>query len=408
MQIYKNINEVLTLSSAHQKDGRNLLPEDTSVLQNGAIVFDEAEIIWVGDSENIPVEYIKKAETVKDLSGYVITPELVDSHTHLIFGGNRANEYQMRLNGADYQEIAKAGGGIVATSVGTNSQSDEELLRLCRERINRILSYGVGTIEIKSGYSLTYEGEMRMTKLIGELKKEFSPKVQIFNTFMPAHALPKSFTSTEAFMDEVVIPLLDEVAPLGIIDCVDIFHEEGYFDESDVKKLASAAQKYGIPLKTHADEFNDNKGAILACELGALSTDHLLCTTKDGIERLSKSKTVATVLPGTGLFLGKPKADAKALADGGCKLSIASDYNPGSCHCDNLLLLASIAAPLYGINMAQMWAGITLNAAAALGKNNQGAIIKRFAPRFTIYKTETIAEITYSWGRNLVVSVDSI
>lgn len=408
MQIYKNINEVLTLSCAHQKDGRNLIPEDTSVIQGAAIVFDEHEIIWVGDSENIPVEYIKKAKVVKDLSGHVVTPELVDSHTHLIFGGNRANEYQMRINGADYQEIARADGGIVATSNGTNNTNDEKLISLCRERINRIKSYGVGTIEIKSGYSLNYHGEKRMTEIIGKLKDEFSPDVQIINTFMPAHALPQGFNSTGQYMDEVVIPLLDELAGKNIIDCVDIFHEEGYFNENDVRKLAAKALEYGIPLKTHADEFNDNKGAILACELNALSCDHLLCTTEDGIKKLSESKTVATVLPGTGLFLGKPKADAKALADGGCKLSIASDYNPGSCHCDNLLLIASIAAPLYGINMAQMWSAITLNAAAAVGKHHQGAIIKRFAPRFSIFKAATISEITYNWGRNLAVSIDTI
>ncbi|MFG1592752.1 imidazolonepropionase [Halobacteriovorax sp. CON-3] len=408
MIIYKNINEVLTLEAAQKKDGRNLLPEDISILHHGAIVFEEDEIVWVGDSDSIPVEYLKKAKLVKDLEGYVITPELVDSHTHLIFGGNRANEYQMRLNGADYEEIAKAGGGIVATSKGTNNTSDEELLNSCRDRIKRIASYGVGTIEVKSGYSLSFEGEMRMTKLIAQLKKEFAPDIQIFNTFMPAHAIPKNYDSTQKYMDEIVIPLLHEVAPLNIIDCVDIFHEQGYFDSEDVKKLAQAAQEYGIPLKTHADEFNDNKGAILACELGALSTDHLLCTTEDGIKKLAESKTVATVLPGTGIYLGKPKADAKQLADGGCKLAIASDYNPGSCHCDNLLLLASICAPMYKINMTQMWAGITLNAAAAVGKYDQGAIIERFKPRFSIFKTNTISEITYNWGRNLAVDKNSI
>jgi Imidazolonepropionase and related amidohydrolases len=280
----------------------------------------------------------------------------------------------MRLNGADYQEIAKSGGGILNTMKGTQALSSEELFDISVDRVNRIHSYGVGTIEIKSGYGLTYSKEMELTKVIDKLKKHFYPKVQIKNTFMAAHAVPKEYKNSNEFMNSVVIPLLEELADKGIIDAVDIFHEKNYFDEKDTKLLFEKAQALGIDRKSHADEFFDNKGAILAANYQALSTDHLLRTEQDGIEALASSSTVATLLPGTGFFLGKPQANARRFLDEGVKVAIASDYNPGSCHCDNVILVASLAAPVYKMNIAELWSSITLNAAHALGIKNQGAV----------------------------------
>ncbi|EQC51295.1 imidazolonepropionase [Bacteriovorax sp. DB6_IX] len=397
--LLNNISEVLTLESAFKKDGRNLLPEDSCIIDNAAVIHNQEEILWVGSKENIPSNY--KIDQEIDLMGKVLTPELVDSHTHAIFGGNRADEYTMRLNGADYQAIAKAGGGILSTSKGTNSLSEDELFNSTVEKIERIASYGVGTIEIKSGYALNYEGEKLCSKVIGRIKEHFAPRIQIFNTYLAAHAVPKSFKDSAEYLNQVVIPLMKDLADEHIIDAVDIFHEEGYFSYEDTKLLFEEALKLGFKLKIHADEFGDNKGAKLAAEFNALSADHLLCTTQDGIEALAKSSTVATVLPGTGWFLGKPQANAKKMIDAGCKLAIASDYNPGSCHCDNLLLIASMAAPMYPLNMTQMWSAITMNSAAALGFNNQGAIIPGLKPRFAVFKTNKISEITYNWGRNL-------
>ncbi len=164
----------------------------------------------------------------------------------------------------------------------------------------------------------------------------------------------------------------------------------------------------GVPIKSHADEFNDNKGAVIACQYDALSADHLLCTGPDGIEALANSDTVATLLPGTGFFLGKPQAFARAFLDNGCKVAIGSDYNPGSCHFDNILFLAAIAAPQYEMNIAELWSSITLNAAHALGFRSQGAIAKGLKPRFSIFKTDCIDRITYNWGKNLAVPADTI
>ncbi len=401
LRAYRKINQVATLEKAFEKDGRNLTKEDIGFLHQAAVVVNDQKILWVGKDSELP-ESFQKIKTI-DLSGKVMLPEIVDSHTHLIFGGDRATEYSMRLNGADYEEIGKTGGGILATMKGTNQASEEELYRLGKERIKRIHSYGVGTIEIKSGYGLNYDREKMITHLIDRLKKEFAPQVQIVNTYMAAHAIPKEFESSQKYIKELVIPLMQDLSSQNLIDAVDIFHERGYFSEEDTEKLFQEAKRLNLNVKSHADEFQDNKGANLAVQYGALSTDHLLCTNDEGIQSLANSHTIATLLPGTGFFLGKPQAKARQFLDAGCKVAIGSDYNPGSCHCDNILLIASLAAPHYHMNQTELWASITLNAAHALGFKNQGAIKKGLAPRFSIFNAPTIDHITYHWGHNFAV-----
>lgn len=192
---------------------------------------------------------------------------------------------------------------------------------------------------------------------------------------------------------------------MKIIDAVDIFHEKNYFTSEDVDLLFTKAKSLGIARKIHADELNDNDGASLAVKHDALSADHLLKVSAKGIEDLAQGKTVATLLPGTAFFLGKPLAPARSLLDGGAKVAIGSDYNPGSCHCDNLLLVASMSAAQLKLNQAELWAGITLNAASALGLKDQGVIASGLKPRFSLFKTESLSHITYNWGRNFAVEV---
>lgn len=403
--VYENLNQILTLSNAHKKDGRNLNKDDLSVINEASVVFDQEQILWVGSSQDLPTEYSQCKKI--NLQGHVLTPELVDSHTHLVFGGNRSKEYTMRLNGADYEAIGKAGGGILSTMNATRNDSLEELYQTACERVKRLHSYGVGTIEIKSGYALDFDREYDICLLINRLKEKFKGSVQIINTFMGAHAIPKEYKSSKEYLEKTVFPLMEKLVNEKLIDACDIFHEQGYFSNEDTEIFFKKCKSLGIPAKSHADEFNDNKGAILATKYNALSTDHLLMTGVDGIQALAQSSTVATLLPGTGFFLGKPQADAQSFLKSGAKVAIASDYNPGSCHCDNVLLLASIAAPHYKMNITQLWSAVTLNAAHALGLTNQGAIIKGLSPRFSLFKTDTLDEITYSWGRNYSVELPS-
>lgn len=397
-----DLNEIVTMKSAHSKDGRNLLPDDLSIIKNAAIVYDESKILWVGQTSRLPEQYKNLAQS---LPGHVLTPEVIDSHTHIVFGGDRAQEYADRLNGISYEEIAKRGGGILFTMEQTNEASLEDLFNNACERIERLNSYGVGSIEIKSGYGLNFDRELAVSLLIDRFKKKFSPRIQIFNTYLAAHDVPKSFSSSTDYLEQVVLPLLEKLAPLKVIDAVDIFHEKNYFTSLDVDLLFTKAQSLGIARKIHADELNDNAGAALAVKHGALSADHLLKISAEGIKLLSQNSTVATLLPGTAFFLGKPLAPARALLDAGAKVAIASDYNPGSCHCDNVLLIASMAAAQLKLNQAELWAGITLNASASLGFKNQGAISPGMKPRFSLFKTESLSHITYNWGRNFAVTL---
>ncbi len=403
MKVYSNISQLLTLSGAHAKDGRKLVDSDLSLIENASIVVDDELIHWVGKTEDLPEDY-KKIPTT-NLSGHIVTPEIVDSHTHLVFGGNRSFEYGLRLKGATYEEIATAGGGILHTADKTAHLSEEELFKTACARIERINSYGVGTIEIKSGYGLNFEAEYKISKAINKLKEHFQPRIKIVRTYMAAHAVPKSFLSSQQFIDELVIPLMEKLQSEDLIDIVDIFHEKNYFTDEDTRKLFTKAQGLGLKVKMHADEMNDNNGAAIAAEFSALSADHLLQVSDAGIRALAASPTVATILPGTALFLGKPLAPARNMIDAGVKLAIASDYNPGSCHCDNLILLTSISAKNLGLTPVEIWAGITLNAAHALGLYEQGAIIAGHRPRLSVFKASTHEEIFYSWGRNLSVKI---
>jgi imidazolonepropionase len=403
MKAYVHLNEIITLEKAHLKDGRNLLPLDLSILSDGAIVFDENQIRWVGPTADLPGEY--HSITKISLQGHILTPELVDSHTHLVFGGDRSQEYADRLNGTSYEEIAKKGGGILFTTKETHSTSSEDLFQLAHDRILRIHSYGVGTIEIKSGYGLSFEKEKEISLIISRLKKHFSPKIQIFNTYLAAHDVPRDFSSSLEYMDQVVLPLLRDLAPFKIIDAVDIFHEKNYFSSVDVARLFDLAQELGIARKIHADELNTNSGAELAASFTALSADHLLKISDLGIQKLAQSQTIATLLPGTAFFVGKPLAPARKMLDAGVKVAIASDYNPGSCHCDNMVLIASIAAAQLKMNQAELWCSITHNAAHALGKTDQGSIIAGLKPRFSLFKAQSLSDLTYHWGRNFAVSL---
>jgi imidazolonepropionase len=402
IKAYTDLNQLVTLSGALAKDGRRLTPGDLSIIQDGAIVFDTDKIIWTGRSSELPEEF--KSFAIK-LRGHTLTPEIIDSHTHIVFGGDRAQEYADRLNGISYEEIAKNGGGILLTMNQTNNSSAEELFQTARSRILQLKSYGIGTIEIKSGYGLNFEKEFELTMVIQRLKEEFSPEIRILNTFLAAHDVPKKFSSSYQYLQEVVLPLLEKMAPLNVIDAVDIFHEQNYFSSADVELLFTKARSLGMDRKIHADELNDNEGAELAVKYSALSADHLLKISPKGITKIANSATVATLLPGTAFFLGKPLAPARALLDAGAKVAIASDYNPGSCHCDNLLLIASIASAQLKLTQAELWAGITLNAAAALGINDQGALVPGLKPRFSLFKSESLSHITYNWGKNFSVNL---
>lgn len=399
MKVYRRLSQILTLSGAVAKDGRRLEAADLGLINEASIVFDGEKILWVGEDRELPSEY-HNAQT-HELAGHVLTPGIVDSHTHLLFGGDRAQEYIRRLDGEDYQKIASEGGGILFTMRETLRLNENQLFELGVERLHRMASYGVTAIEMKSGYALTQEGELALLRAMKRLKNHFKSSLRLFVTYLGAHAVPREFASSAEFVAKVVVPTLRLAAQEQLVDAVDVFHENGYFSTEDSQNIFKVTKELGLRCKIHADEFHDNGSAALAVSFDALSADHLLRTGDAGIQTLANSNTVATLLPGTAFFLGKPLANARGLLDAGAKVALASDYNPGSCHCDNLLMIAAIAAPSLKMNQAEVWTGMTLNPAHALGFNDQGALMAGMRPSFALFKAQNLAQITYSWGINL-------
>ena len=398
MKVYKNLNQIVTLQSAQAKGGRNLVPDDLSIIEDGAIVFDQSQVHWIGKTSDLPAPYSSIPTHI--LRNHVLTPGLVDSHTHLVFGGNRSQEYADRLNGVDYQEIANRGGGILFTMKETLSLSEDELFAKSQQKLERFYKIGVKVIEIKSGYALTVEGELRLLRVIHRLKESNRDRIKIFSTFLGAHAVPKDQPSSHQFINNVVIPTLEKAHAQGLVDVVDIFVEQGYFSIADAKALFQKAKALGLKTRIHADEFTDLGCGALAAEINCSSADHLLKVSDHSIQMLSRSETVATLLPGTAFFLGKPLAPARKLLDAGCRVALASDYNPGSSHIDNLLLVASMAAPNLKMNLAEVWAGITLNPAHSLGLSNYGYLATGSASCFSLFGASQVSDITYFWGQD--------
>jgi len=396
LTLINNCSWVITLESAVSKEGKKLSPQDHTPVKNGAIIHDGQTILWVGKENTIPENFNSNIKFRKDMKGRVVTPGLIDCHTHLVFAGNRALEYVDRLNGRSYQDIADSGGGITYSSEQTNHADNEKLYQDAFQRLERLYQLGHCAVEIKSGYSLTLEGEINLCRIIHRLKQSFKDKISIHTTLMAAHAVPKN-SNADSYLDDVVLPSLKLAAAEQLIDSVDIFHEVGYFNQNHVEKLFTTATLLNIPRRIHADEFNNNNGAAIAKKFQCLSADHLLHVDHANASILADSQTVATLLPGTAFFLGKKLAPAKMLLDTGCAVAIGSDYNPGSCHWNDVFQIARMSAASLGLNTAQFWCSITYNGARALALNNFGAIKPGFKPKFLVWEAREPEDLLYDW-----------
>ncbi len=395
--LFYNISEALTLEGAVIKNGCHLLSSDLSIIKDAAILTDGGKILWVGNQNAIPKEFAQ-ANTKIDCKNKVVTPALIDSHTHLVFAGNRANEYVMRLSGATYEEISLAGGGIKYSSQQTNQATSQELYDLAFNRLNQLYLLGVSACEIKTGYSLTLDGELALLEIINKLKTAFATKIHIHRTLLSAHATPAG-VSADDYLDSVVLPSIEKAATNNLVDSVDVFHEKNYFEMQHVVKIFNHAKKFNIAVRIHADELNNNHGALLASQHGCLSADHLLNTDKEGAAALSKAGVIATLLPGTAFFLGKPLANAKMLIEQGCAIAIATDFNPGSSHMNDLFQVARLSAPTLGLNPAHFWSAITFNAARALKLNSYGAIIAGYNAKLLCWDNASSSELLYDWTK---------
>ena len=339
--------------------------QELNILPDGALVARNGIIDWLGPSASLPRE--NHDASVIDALGKTVMPGFVDSHTHLIFARTREDEFEQRLRGASYQEIASRGGGINATVRRVRESSKEELKVLARRRLDRLLSFGVTTVEVKSGYGLSLADEIKCLEVIAELNAE--GPLELVPTFLGAHAVPPEFQNDrEGYIRLLMNEMLPEVARRGLAEFCDVFCETGVFSLDESERILDRARGLGLKLKLHADELTPLGGAELAARLGAVSADHLLCITDAGIDALAESGTVATLLPGTAFFLGVDYAPARRLIERGVTVALASDCNPGTCPTENLPLVGTMACTQMGMLPAEALTALTLGGAAAVGR----------------------------------------
>ncbi len=361
-----------------------------------AIGIADEKIAWIGSSDDTAHEAI----SIDDVEGRWITPALVDCHTHLIFAGDRADEYERRLAGESYASIAKSGGGIRKTVEATRKASAAELAALALSRLDAFAAEGVGTIEIKSGYGLTIESELAMLKAARSLG--LVSGMRISATLLAAHAVPVEYEGrSAAYIDEVCIPLINQVAEAGLADAVDAYCENIGFTPAETRRLFIAAKAAGLPVKLHADQLSDLGGAKLVADFDGLSADHIEYTGQNGIDAMAKSGSVAVILPGAYYAIGETqKPPIKALREAGIAMAVATDANPGSSPLVSILTAANMACTLFGMTVEEALAGITREAAQALGLADEiGTIELGKAADFAVWDVTRPAEIIQWIGR---------
>lgn len=397
--VYENITQCLTLRGVAEKKGRHPTEEDLGVIKNAAAVVDGAadKFVWIGPANDLPPMYDDVVNRYSS-DGEIWLPELVECHTHLIFGGHRHHDYALRCQGKTYQDIAAAGGGILTTLKDTRAADVGDLKENALAELERFQKYGVGVVEIKTGYGLDLESELKVLDCIEELRTETS--VRLVATFMPAHAVPPEFKGrTDEYVDTIVRDWIPEVAKRKNVDFFDVFVEDGFFSVEHAKKLCTAAREKGFKIKLHAGQFSDLGGTTLAIELGAQSVDHLDHTSEESIKRLGTSETVAVLLPGASMFTGIPYPPARRLIDAGARVALSTDYNPGTCPSRNLPLMTTIACSQMKMTIPEAIAGITYNAAAALGLENEyGSLQVGRSFRVCQLKADSYEVLPYSFG----------
>ena len=382
----------------HVKRGRDM--NALAIIEDGAIVIEEERISWVGRTADLTTA-LDHAEEV-DAKGKVVLPGLIDSHTHLLFAGSREDEFEQRLQGKSYQEIAAAGGGINATVQQVRRASREELKTLARPRLARFLECGVTTIEVKSGYGLSLADELKCLEVIAELNAE--GPTELVATFLGAHAVPPEFRADrEGYLRLLLHEMLPEVARRRLAEFCDVFCDVGAFSLEETDRIFERARELGFQLKVHADELSPLGGAELAARFGARSADHLLCITDSGIEALGRSGTMATLLPGTAFFLGLNYAPARKLIERGLAVALASDCNPGTCPTENLPLIGSMACTQMRMLPAEVVTALTLNAAAALGRADRlGSLEVGKQADLVLFDVPDYRQLFYHFGVNHV------
>ena len=363
--LIKNASEVVTCSGFKAKIGKEM--SDLKIIPNGAVVIEEGIIKAVDKSDKILESLKEKDYQVIDASSKSVLPGFVDSHTHFVFGGYRAEEFSWRLNGVSYMEIMQRGGGIINTVRATRAASRDELYNSGMKRLDSMLSFGVTTVEGKSGYGLDYETEIKQLEVMDELDK--THPIDVVKTFLGAHTVPVEYKGEEdKFIDYIIKEVLPGVAGKKLAEFCDIFCEKNVFSVEQSKRLLLKAKEMGLGLKIHADEIVQLGGAELAAELGAVSADHLLQASQRGIKEMARAGVVATLLPGTAFSLKEPYPKAGYMIDKQLAVALATDMNPGSCFTESIPLIFALATIYMNMSAEEAVSALTISGAAALNR----------------------------------------
>ena len=367
-------------------------------VRDGAIAVSGECIAWCGEGAHLPAAYADWAR--RDLGGRLVTPAPIDCHTHIVHGGNRAGEFEMRLNGASYEDIARAGGGIVSTVKATRKAGADTLLASALRRVDALIAEGVCAIEIKSGYGLDIETELTMLRVARAIAQE--RRVRVRTSFLGAHAVPAEYKGrADAYIDEVCIPALERAASEGLADAVDGFCEGIAFSPAQIERVFRKGSALGLPVKLHAEQLSNLGGAALAARYGALSADHLEYLDKAGVAAMASAGTVAVLLPGAFYTVRETQAPPIALLRRyGVPMAVATDCNPGSSPLASILLAMNMAATLFRMTPEEALAGATRNAARALGLADTGMIAPGLRADLAVWDVEHPAELAYRIGFN--------
>lgn len=368
------------------------------LVAGGAVAIEGERIAWAGKAGEIPARF--RSDDLLDLDGRLVTPGLIDCHTHVVHGGNRAREFEMRLQGASYEEIARAGGGIVSTVAATRAAGADELLAQALPRVDAMIAEGVTAIEVKSGYGLDLDTELRMLRAARAIERE--RPVRIRTSFLGAHAVPPDYKGrADAYLDEVCLPALEAAYEAGLVDAVDGFCEGIAFTPAQIERVFSRARDLGLPVKLHAEQLANTGGTQLAARFGALSADHLEYADDADAVAMAASGSVAVILPGAFYALRETRLPPiDAFRQHGVAMAVATDCNPGSSPMTSLLLAMNMACTLFRMTPEEALAGATRNAARALGLDDCGVIRAGMRADLAVWNVEHPAELAYRIGFN--------
>ena len=396
--ILKNIGKLVTMqgsSSFRVKEEMNKI----NIIENAYIAVKNGKILAIGVGDefgNLCGEDTK----IHDAEGLLVTPGLIDSHTHLIHGGSRENEFSMKLNGVPYIEILNNGGGILSTVKATKEASEEELYKKAKKSLDRMLEFGVTTVEEKSGYGLELNTEIKQLEVARVLDKNHP--VDLVHTFLGAHAVPEEYKENhKAYIDILVDVMMPKIKDMGLAEFCDVFCEEGVFTIEESEYILQKAKEIGYKLKIHADEIESLGGAELAAKLGCVSADHLMAASDEGIKMMAENNVVANILPATSFNLNKNYADCRKMIDMGAIVSLSSDYNPGSCPSENLQLVMQLGCLHLKMTPNEVLTAVTINAAYAIDRADKiGSIEVGKNADFVVFDAFNVEYLMYHFGIN--------